>query len=79
MLTVIALPRLCPLHAKVCDHVGISCVLTLARLMDNAIRKAKESGEKKLQAKDIRKVTEVSVAYVRCEDVLMRVDDAESV
>lgn len=46
--------------------------------MDNAIRKAKESGEKKLQAKDIRKVTEVSVDYVHCEDVLMRVDDTES-
>lgn len=28
--------------------------------MDNAMRKAKESGEKKLQAKDIRKVTMVS-------------------
>lgn len=32
-------------------------ILFMQRLMENATRKAKEAGEKKLQAKDIRKVT----------------------
>lgn len=43
-------------------YSGKACLrkLITIRLMDNAIRKAKESGEKKLQAKDVRKVTEVS-------------------
>ena len=46
--------------------------LTNCRLMDNATRKAKESGEKRLQAKDIRKVTEVR--FTACLIVMWKED-----
>ena len=37
--------------------VYLDFVLFMQTLMDNAVCKAKETGEKRLQAKDIRKIT----------------------